>query len=151
MNLSNSNVDNEIVTMTINDNSSSKTSSFPQSPSDFRSTHREDELVDNYNQDRRILENQALHSFETDEYESDYMHRNKCPVKTTVLAVILLAVGLACLIMGLVHFITGYGSSFAFFLIGAILIIPGGYQCWNLFQAWRRRPGYSFDNMILNE
>jgi hypothetical protein len=155
----NNNNNNNSVANSININDSSYNNhinSYPLTPEHStlgRSlTHTEDKLISEYNNDNRILESQSIHTFETDADEQEYLHtRNKCPVKTTVVAVLLLVIGVTCTILGIVHFITGIGTSFAFFLIGAILIIPGGYQCYQLFQAWRRKPGYSFDNMILND
>jgi hypothetical protein len=89
-----------------------------------------------------------LHAFEL---EDDPPANLKFPLRSTVVAVFLLLVGLTCLIIGLVHTITGADSVFAFVLIGAILIIPGGYQCWVIWNAWRRVPGFSFAQLSAYE
>lgn len=74
----------------------------------------------------------------------------KFPIRTALLAMLLLVVGLTCLIIGLVHIATN-GAVFAFVLIGGLLIIPGGYQCWSLWNAWRRVPGFSFAQLTAYE
>jgi len=83
-----------------------------------------------------------------DEYEA-YQH--PFPLRSALIAVFLLAVGLTCLCLGIYHFTTGKDSSFAFIIIGSILIIPGGYQCYIIYNAWRRRPGFSFSQLAAYE
>ncbi len=96
--------------------------------------------------DDYILSHQSNRSFELQQAEEDYFHAedNRCPVKETIIALFLLLAGMTFSIIGIVHFVTGFGPYFAFFLIGTILILPGGYVSFQLFQAWRGMPGYSF-------
>jgi hypothetical protein len=70
-------------------------------------------------------EHDAQHTFELSEHENE---EQKCPIRTSLIAITLLVIGLICLSLGIYHFSTGEGAYFAFFLLGSILIIPGGYQ-----------------------
>ena len=89
-------------------------------------------------------------SLEIDDEEEAVEH--KFPVRSAIVAGFLLIVGITCLIIGLVHMVTGAGGSvFAFVLIGGILVIPGGYQSWIIWNAWRRKPGFSFSQLAAYE
>jgi hypothetical protein len=85
----------------------------------------------------------------SEEEESEY--RYKFPVKSAIVAVLLLLIGLTCLSLGIYHFASGQDSSFSFVMLGSILIIPGAYQCYIIFQAWRRKPGFSFSQLAAFE
>lgn len=76
----------------------------------------------------------SLELEEADESEIVYSF----PWRSAIVALILLCVGITCLVLGIVHFATGKGGSFAFVIIGAILIIPGSYQSYIIYHAWRR-------------
>lgn len=90
-------------------------------------------------------------SLEIDEEEHDVVE-HKFPVRSAIVAGFLLLVGIACLIIGLVHLISGTGGSvFSFVLIGGILVIPGGYQSYIIYNAWRRKPGFSFSQLAAYE
>jgi hypothetical protein len=84
---------------------------------------------------------------ESDEHEVVYAF----PWKTAVIALGLSLLGLVCLILGVVHVSTGKKGSFAFILIGSLLVIPGGYQSYNLYHAWRGTPGFSFSQLVTFE
>eukprot|EP00164_Ancoracysta_twista_P002253 GFYU01002980.1.p1 GENE.GFYU01002980.1~~GFYU01002980.1.p1 ORF type:complete len:131 (-),score=28.24 GFYU01002980.1:125-517(-) len=73
---------------------------------------------------------------------------DKLPVKTALTAGALLIVGVVFTILGLVYlFEEGDDRSAAFFIIGGITILPGGYHSWILFNAWRRVPGFKFSQV----
>lgn len=85
------------------------------------------------------------------EDDPDLANRYKFPVKQAVIALVLLGVGIACLILGIIHLARAQSGSFAFVLIGAILIIPGSYQTYMIYHAWRRTPGFSFSQLAAYE
>ena len=43
----------------------------------------------------------------------------------------------------------GISNSYEFFLLGAIMFIPGSYHSFLAFMACRRIPGYSFDEVAI--
>jgi len=69
------------------------------------------------------------------------------PWKTASVAVALLVVGLVCLILGLVRVFSNSGSYLIFLIIGSILIIPGAYQTYRIYHAWKGTPGFSFSQL----
>lgn len=65
--------------------------------------------------------------FEISTFSDDEESEPPFPTRSAIVAVSLLIIGIVCLILGIVHFATGVGAYFAFFLLGAILIIPGAF------------------------
>jgi Transmembrane proteins 230/134 len=65
--------------------------------------------------------------------------------KTISAAFCLLVVGFTFIIVAFADFGNGNTTrGIAFFVVGLLCAVPGGFQCYVLYQAWRRTPGYSF-------
>jgi len=92
-------------------------------------------------------DNSSLDIDGDDEHEIVYSF----PWKTGLIAVTLLLLGLTCLVLGIVYLSTGRSGSFAFVLIGSLLVVPGGYQTYCLYHAWRGTPGFSFAQLVTFE
>jgi len=70
-------------------------------------------------------------------------------IRTIGAAFCLLTIGLAFLIVSIVYMVLGDvpTRAIAFLIVGILCILPGGYQCFVLYQAWKRKSGYQF-NMV---
>jgi len=65
--------------------------------------------------------------------------------KTIIAAVSLTFFGFAFAIAGFVSLAYPGGATrgLAFVVIGVLCAVPGGYQMFVIYQAWKRKPGYS--------
>jgi len=66
------------------------------------------------------------------------------PKKTLAVAVFLLLTGISCMIAGFVRLATGQNGSLALLIIGGIAFLPGAYQTYVIYKAWRGAPGFNF-------
>ena len=57
------------------------------------------------------------------------------------------AVSLALAFWSLQGNLDGSTTAVAFFIIAGLSLVPGLYQAFVLFQAWRGVPGYSFNTL----
>ncbi|CAM9589085.1 unnamed protein product [Hapterophycus canaliculatus] len=71
----------------------------------------------------------------------------RIPARTVCAAFSLLVLGLILLCMSAAFFARGHPGSLAFLILGIVVIIPGAHSSFQLFAAFRRWPGYDFDDM----
>ena len=70
------------------------------------------------------------------EAEEEYVY--SVPWRSALVAFLLLRVGSTLGVLGLVHLAQGAGYALPFILVGIVLLIPGCYQTYQIYHAWRR-------------
>ena len=77
-------------------------------------------------------------------------HR-KIPYKEITLAVVLLVLGTIMLTLGSLmltgHLPDAFDRGYPLVILGAILFIPGSYNTYTAYWAWRGAEGYSFSQI----
>ncbi|CAM9577610.1 unnamed protein product [Pylaiella littoralis] len=71
----------------------------------------------------------------------------RVPARTVCAAFSLLVLGLILLCMSASFFARQHPGALAFLVLGIVVIVPGAHSSFQLFAAFRRWPGYDFDDM----
>ena len=71
----------------------------------------------------------------------------RVPRRPLCVAAFLGVSGLIFLILSIILATQGSSHWITFLIVGILVIIPGAYQLFILYQAWRRVPGYSFNQL----
>lgn len=71
----------------------------------------------------------------------------RVPARTVCAAFSLLVLGLILLCMSVNFFMRGHPGSLPFLLLGIVVIVPGAFSSFQLIAAFRRWPGYDFEDM----
>jgi hypothetical protein len=80
----------------------------------------------------------AKSSFELEmESNSASGRMRRLPKKTLAVAIFLLVTGIVCLSIGLARLVSGEDGSVPLLVIGGIAFLPGAYQCFAIYKAWR--------------
>jgi len=70
--------------------------------------------------------------------------------KTFILTIVLVLLGFALLIWGLITILAveadHYTRGISMLVIGVLLFLPGGYQAHHIYKALNKVPGYRFEN-----
>ncbi|CAM9898356.1 unnamed protein product [Ectocarpus sp. 6 AP-2014] len=77
----------------------------------------------------------------------DHPDNERIPARTVCAAFSLLVLGLILLCVSANFFAMKHPGSIAFLVLGIVVIIPGAHSSFQLFAAFRRWPGYDFDDM----
>ncbi|KAJ1451586.1 hypothetical protein M885DRAFT_620754 [Pelagophyceae sp. CCMP2097] len=71
------------------------------------------------------------------------------PPKTALAAIFLLTLGIILSVLGLAEgwYHSKGGHEFPLFVTGGVCVVPGAYASWCLWGAFRRWPGYRYDQV----
>lgn len=87
------------------------------------------------------LENDSQHNLVVGGHEKAF------PTRSAFVAGFMVLAGIICFVIGLDHLIHHGVSPLALVSIGTLLLIPGIYHGRHLILAYRRVPGYTFDQV----
>lgn len=74
-----------------------------------------------------------------------FQERHRKMTKTVMAAVSLFTLGSVMLWLGVKNLGVDQERAIAMLVVGSLAFLPGSYASWNLFGAWRRWAGYSYD------